>query len=187
MKTLRRRIQDARTIDGVNQLAVERDYAQSYVLYGLSETRDLQRALILKGGTALKKVHFNRYRFSEDLDFSMVEGPTEAELERAIRSAIALAQRAAREIAPITFAIGRYKERDPHPGGQEAFVARVQFPWQREPIVPVKIGVTHDEPVLLPAPRLPVRHGYEERSMQRSMHTAWRKSVPRSSARHSRP
>ena len=29
-------------------------------------------------------------------------------------------------------------------------------------MVPVKIEITHDEPVLLPAPVMPVAHGYEE-------------------------
>ena len=38
----------------------------------------------------------------------------------------------------------------------------MQFPWQRQPMVPVKIEVTSDEPVLLPAPPMPVRHGYDE-------------------------
>jgi len=58
--------------------------------------------------------------------------------------------------------VERYEERDPHPGGQEAFIVRVQFPWQRQPMVPVKIEITHDEPVLLSAPPMPIAHGYGE-------------------------
>lgn len=58
--------------------------------------------------------------------------------------------------------VERYEERDPHPGGQEAFVVRVQFPWQRQPLVPIKIEVTHDELVLLPAPAMPVLHAYDD-------------------------
>lgn len=162
MKALRRRIQDQRKADDVDQLVVERDYAQSYVLYGLGETPELQDAIVFKGGTALRKVHFGRYRFSEDLDFSTIHGPTGVELDNAIRAAVARAQAAAHEIAPLTFTVERYEERDPHPGGQEAFVVRVQFPWQHQPLVPVKIEITHDEPVLLPAPHHPVQHGYEE-------------------------
>lgn len=37
-----------------------------------------------------------------------------------------------------------------------------QFPWQRQPMVPVKLEITHDEPVLLPAAPMPIVHGYEE-------------------------
>ena len=79
-----------------------------------------------------------------------------------MQSAVARAQSAAQRIAPVAFAVERYEERDPHPGGQEAFVVRVQFPWHRQPMVPVKIEVTHDEPVILPAPHCAIRHGYEE-------------------------
>jgi len=162
VKTLRRRIQDGAKLGGVSQLMVERDYAQSYVLLGLGESEALRGTLVFKGGTALKKVYFDSYRFSEDLDFSMVDGPAGAELEGALRAAVAHAEQVAREVAPLTLTIERYEERRPHPGGQEAFSVRVQFPWQRKPMVPVKIEITRDEPVLLPAPRQPVRHGYDE-------------------------
>ena len=162
MKTLRHRVQRAAQDGGVSQLVVERDYAQSYVLLGIAANDVLKERLIFKGGTALKKVHFASYRFSEDLDFSMVDGPKGEDLERAFRAAVASAEGAARVLAPLAFTIQRYQERDPHPGGQEAFVVRVQFPWQRQPMVPVKIEVTHDEPALLPAPPRAVAHGYDE-------------------------
>jgi predicted nucleotidyltransferase component of viral defense system len=41
-------------------------------------------------------------------------------------------------------------------------VVRVQFPWQRHSMVPIKIEVTHDELVLLPTPAMPVLHAYDE-------------------------
>lgn len=162
MKTLQRRIQQAAKDAGVPQLAVERDYAQSYVLLGIASQTELREALVFKGGTALQKIHFRDYRFSEDLDFSAVEGPTHAELEQAVRAAMNAAQAAAREFAAVAMSVERHQERDPHPGGQEAFIVRVQFPWHREPLVPVKIEIARDEPVLLPAPPMAVVHGYEE-------------------------
>lgn len=162
MKTLRTRLEQAARDRGVNQLVIERDYAQSYVLLGVSQQPELRDTLVFKGGTALKKVHFDDYRFSEDLDFSAVGGHTEAALEMAIRAAIETAQAAARELAPVSFSVERHAERHPHPGGQEAFTVRAQFPWQPRPLVPVMIEVTHDEPVLLPSPPQPVRHGYDE-------------------------
>jgi len=162
MKLLQRRIQEAARRSGVNQLVVERDYAQSYVLLGIASHPLLQGTLVFKGGTALKKIYFENYRFSEDLDFSSVRAPTGAALEHAIFAAVGAAQAASRVLAPITMTVERYEERDPHPGGQEAFVVRVQFPWQRQPIVPIKIEVTHDELVLLPTPAMPVLHAYDE-------------------------
>jgi predicted nucleotidyltransferase component of viral defense system len=162
MKQLQRRIQAAAQLGRVNQLVVERDYAQSYVLFGIASHPQLQETLLFKGGTALKKIYFDRYRFSEDLDFSSVDAPVGDRLEQAVHAAINIAHTAARELAPITMAVERYEEREPHPGGQEAFVVRVQFPWQRQPVVPIKIEVTHDELVLLPAPTKAVLHAYEE-------------------------
>ncbi len=162
MKILQRRIQQATRDGRVSRLVIERDYAQSYVLLGIASNAQLRETLVFKGGTALKKVYFKSYRFSEDLDFSAIDGPKGPALEQAIRAAVDAAESAARTLAPVAMTVERYEERDPHPGGQEAFVVRVRFPWQRQPMVPVKIEITHDEPVLLPAPAMAIAHGYEE-------------------------
>jgi len=162
MNLLQRRLQQAARDGRVSQLVVERDYAQSYVLLAIVTQPALREALIFKGGTALKKIHFKAYRFSEDLDFSAIDGLTGAALEQAIRTAVHAAQAAARALAPIAMLVERYEERAPHAGGQEAFIVRTQFPWQRQPMVPVKLEITHDEPVLLPSPAMPVAHGYDE-------------------------
>ncbi|MCK6479410.1 MAG: nucleotidyl transferase AbiEii/AbiGii toxin family protein [Planctomycetaceae bacterium] len=163
MKTLRLRIQEAVRDTGLNQVVLERDYAQSYVLLGIASRPELRESLVFKGGTALRKVHLPGYRFSEDLDFSAEGAPKGEALARAVRRAVEAGQAAAREIAPVSMVVERHRERGPHPGGQEAFVVRLQFPWQREPVVPVKVEVTHDEPVLLPAPPGRVLHGFGER------------------------
>jgi predicted nucleotidyltransferase component of viral defense system len=163
MRTLAWRLREFAKRESVIQRVVEVDYAQSYVLHGIASIPSLRGALVFKGGTALKKVHFGSFRFSEDLGFSAEDGPSGEVLETAIRAAVSAAEAAARALAPVAIVVERYEERDPHPGGQEAFTARVQYPWQRQPLVPVKIEITHDEPVLLPALPLPVRHGYDER------------------------
>ncbi len=54
----------------VEQYIVEKDYALSYLLAAIKATDGLGEELILKGGTALKKLYFADYRFSEDLDYS---------------------------------------------------------------------------------------------------------------------
>jgi predicted nucleotidyltransferase component of viral defense system len=162
VKTLQLRIQKAMRDTGVNQIVLERDYAQSYVLLGIASRPELRESLVFKGGTALRKVHLPGYRFSEDLDFSAEGAPKGEALANAVRLAVEAGQAAAREVAPLSMVVQRVKERGPHPGGQEAFAVRIQFPWQRDPAVPVKIEITHDEPILLDAPRSPVLHGYEE-------------------------
>jgi hypothetical protein len=50
---------------------LERDYCLAWLLVGLSGS-SLDHQLAFKGGTALKRCYFGDYRFSEDLDFTLV-------------------------------------------------------------------------------------------------------------------
>ncbi len=62
---------------------VERDYAQNWLLKNLSEIN-----MALKGGTGLRKVYFKDYRFSDDLDFTLLEDIGEKALTKKINNAI---------------------------------------------------------------------------------------------------
>jgi predicted nucleotidyltransferase component of viral defense system len=53
---------------------VEKDYVISWILAGIAQDETLKKHLCMKGGTLLKKCYFNDYRFSEDLDFTMING-----------------------------------------------------------------------------------------------------------------
>jgi hypothetical protein len=77
---------------------------------------DRVRASGLLGGTALEKVYFGDYRFSEDLDFSAVGAPTAEALEAELRQAVAIARQMACANAEIELELERYVERDAHPG-----------------------------------------------------------------------
>lgn len=57
----------------VNDRQIEKDYVLSWVLYAISKNTTLNNALVFKGGTVLKKTYFEDYRFSEDLDFTLVD------------------------------------------------------------------------------------------------------------------
>ena len=50
---------------------LERDYCIAWFLVGLSRV-PLRNKLAFKGGTALRRCHFPDYRFSEDLDFTLL-------------------------------------------------------------------------------------------------------------------
>lgn len=50
---------------------LERDYCIAWFLVGLSRV-SLRNKLAFKGGTALRRCHFASYRFSEDLDFTLL-------------------------------------------------------------------------------------------------------------------
>jgi predicted nucleotidyltransferase component of viral defense system len=107
-------------------------------------------------------MYFGDYRFSEDLDFSTIDAPKGEDLEAALRRAVDKAGGLLNEYGPFTIQMERYEERDPHPGGQEAFILRVQFPWQRTPHCRIKVEITHEEPVLLKPQSRPLIHGYQE-------------------------
>ncbi len=50
---------------------LERDYCIAWLLVGLSRS-SIRDKLAFKGGTALKRCWFGDYRFSEDLDFTLL-------------------------------------------------------------------------------------------------------------------
>ena len=133
------------------------------LLNALREQPTLRNKLVLKGGTALKKLYFGEYRFSEDLDFSTHGAPPKEGLEDALSLALQTARGLLATYGPFEISLQRYEEREPHPHGQEAFVIRVRFPWHRESLCRIKVEVTTDEPVLLAPERRRVLHGYGEK------------------------
>jgi uncharacterized protein len=64
--------QKARTI-GVRDQQIEKDYILSWILYGVAHNVSLSKAIVFKGGTVLKRIYFEDYRFSEDLDFTLLD------------------------------------------------------------------------------------------------------------------
>ena len=65
-------IQRASAALGVSPDVVEHDYALGCFLHFLAELAEIKRSWVFKGGTCLAKCHFSHYRFSEDLDFSLL-------------------------------------------------------------------------------------------------------------------
>lgn len=61
---------------GVRDQQIEKDYILSWILQGIAQHEKLSKTIVFKGGTVLKKVYFADYRFSEDLDFTLLENET---------------------------------------------------------------------------------------------------------------
>ena len=57
----------------VRDQQIEKDYILSWILKGVSQHEQLSKNIVFKGGTVLKKVYFADYRFSEDLDFTLLD------------------------------------------------------------------------------------------------------------------
>lgn len=61
--------------DGVDAAVVERDYVLAHIVAQLHRARPTDGgSLVFKGGTALRFIHVAGYRYSADLDFSIVGG-----------------------------------------------------------------------------------------------------------------
>jgi len=57
--------------EGVRPQQIEKDYIISWVLWGIYNHGILKDALIFKGGTCIKKIFIEDYRYSEDIDFTL--------------------------------------------------------------------------------------------------------------------
>ena len=59
---------------GLTEQVVEKDYVLGWLLWGIGTHPPLRERWVFKGGTCLKKCFVETYRFSEDLDFTVLEG-----------------------------------------------------------------------------------------------------------------
>ena len=72
---------------GVLPSTIERDYAQNWLLTRLSAL-----PMALKGGTGIRKVFIENYRFSDDLDFTLLEPYEKEALQEAVKDAVSHAR-----------------------------------------------------------------------------------------------
>lgn len=61
---------------GLREEVVEKDYAIGWFLWGIGSESSVSDSWTFKGGTCLKKCFLETYRFSEDLDFTILPGGT---------------------------------------------------------------------------------------------------------------
>lgn len=65
--------------DGVDAAVVEKDYVLAHVVAQLHYAKPADGGrLVFKGGTSLRLVHIGEYRYSADLDFTVIDGTEEA-------------------------------------------------------------------------------------------------------------
>lgn len=162
MKPLRLQLEEKRLELKVPWITLEQDFVLSWVLAGISQNNNLRNSLVFKGGTALKKVYFGNYRFSEDLDFTMVTELSENDLAYQIKQSCLYATECVSEFAPNPlFECEPYKEKLPHAHGQLAFTVRARLPWHRDPYVKVMIEITKKERIMTQSKLLPLIYDYE--------------------------
>lgn len=143
---------------------VEKDYALGWLLAGIGQHPETSQTWIFKGGTCLKKCYFETYRFSEDLDFTLLDTShlDENFLSKVFREiAEWVYQQSGLEMPQENFRFEIYQ----NPRGKPSVLGRIGY---RGPIAPrgdlprIKLDLTSDERVVLPPARRKVHHGYSD-------------------------
>ena len=70
---LKREIETLAEEKGVAKSTIDKDWVLGHFLDAIFSMPECRESLIFKGGTCLKKCYFPDYRFSEDLDFTLLD------------------------------------------------------------------------------------------------------------------
>jgi len=142
---------------------VEKDYILGWLLAGFAVHPETSSQWIFKGGTCLKKCFFETYRFSEDLDFSLLPGAryTAEELTQALREVAEIVNGMSGLVFPPN-EISVHERRNLQGGatfeGRMGYRGPIAFPGSPK----VRIDITRQEPLLDGVARQPVFHAYPD-------------------------
>lgn len=147
---------------GLRPEVVEKDYVLGWLLAAIASS-DVGTLWILKGGTCIKKCFLETYRFSEDLDFSLLpEAPYSVE---AIGAALHEILPGLHERSGIEFPLDLVDVRPRrNKQGQETFQARIAYngPLAIPGYPRVLLDITQNEPVFDPPDARAVLHPYPD-------------------------
>jgi len=137
---------------GVPVSTIERDYAQNWVLKYLDDG-----CMTLKGGTGIRKVYVENYRFSDDLDFTLNEQMSVHKIEDNINKAII----AARENSGINFQKEFEIQRC-----ESGYTSKIYFNIARRGGLPMRIKlditIPENEAILLPVVKRKIFHSFSD-------------------------
>lgn len=143
---------------------VEKDYVLGWMLAGIYGNEDLAANWIFKGGTCLKKCFFETYRFSEDLDFTLIKPEhLDADFLSTVFAEIGewVYEQTGIEIPADKQEFELYR----NPRGQLSCQGRISY---KGPVSPthalprIKLDLSADERVVLPAVRARIFHPYTD-------------------------
>ena len=145
---------------GLREDVVEKDYVLGWMLWGIGTDPTLSNAWVFKGGTCLKKCYVETYRFSEDLDFTVLPGgpADEASVVAALGRALARVQ----EASGIDFTVRQPVARS-RPGAA-SLEGRVYFRGPRGAPSPatIKLDLSTAEIVARPPVLRSISHPYPD-------------------------
>lgn len=148
---------------GLRPDVVEKDYVLGWLLAGFAANGVAASSWVFKGGTCLKKCFFETYRFSEDLDFSLL--PDAPYDEASVRTLITEVASSAAEMSGINFPAERIELKSRRDKlGRATYQGKVAY--QGPLVVPnwprVLFDITQHEVVVGPPARRPVFHPYPD-------------------------
>jgi len=164
----KRDILEAASALGLLPGVVEKDYVLGWLLAGINAHPELSASWVFKGGTCLKKCYFETYRFSEDLDFTLRDESQIEEdfLRRTLGEVVAwVADASGIQLPSDQLSFDIYE----NPRGRVSCQGKVGY---RGPVSPgtsaggwpkIKLDLTADERLVLPAVRREVFHPYTDR------------------------
>ncbi|MDB5925580.1 MAG: hypothetical protein JWN13_4516 [Betaproteobacteria bacterium] len=150
---------------GLDPNVVEKDYVLGWMLAGVSQNERTRDSWVFKGGTCLKKCYFETYRFSENLDFTLLDGShVDAATLRELLAEITqwIYDESGIELPENARSFEVYT----NPRGRQSAQGRLGYrgPMQRQADLPrVRFDLTDDERVVLAPVRRPVHHPYSDR------------------------
>lgn len=142
---------------------IEKDYVLGWVLAAIASEPELAGRWIFKGGTCLRKCFYETYRFSEDLDFTVIDDGPEAPRElTAIFKRIAawLAQESGIELTVDERSFVQRRNLRGNPTTQGRLAYRGPNP---QPTLPkLKLDITSDEVLVERPVQRGVVHAYSD-------------------------
>ncbi len=148
---------------GLRADIIEKDYVLGWMLAAIAAMPQLRHTWVFKGGTCLRKCFFETYRFSEDLDFTIIDGGPEAPEEmlpifEGVRQW--LLEENGLEIVVDERSFIRRQNRRGNPTTQGRIAYR--GPGNPPSLPKVKLDLTQDEVLVDPATRRPILHPYSD-------------------------
>lgn len=143
----------------VQEMVVDLDYSLGWFLQVLRQTR-LGEQLVFKGGTCLRKCYFPDYRFSEDLDFTLLRAASTRQLQSALDEAVDELEREGFEFPQLPKVEALSDDY-----GKISLQARVYFrgvlQFRGQPRA-IRLDLNQDEVLLFPAVERALHHPYSD-------------------------
>ena len=136
----------------IPEAVIERDYVLAWFLSGLAE-HPLRDVLAFKGGTALRRCWIEGYRFSEDLDFTLVTPTTLEDILIGLNEIFAAIETA----SGLHMAFDR-EDRHSH---QNSHTFYLSYQGPLPAANDVKVDITIKEVLCFPLQERPILHTYD--------------------------